>query len=632
MSNQLFYLYRSWGEQGYIHNISPKPELDLDYYAKKWEFARLEILSPKMSIAKASEFLNKLTKSTPGLVLQPESGPAPSLGLTGSPVFCQNQTPYAFKPGTCITANQVTSGKCEGILSGKYPGPEEYEVNRIRRLLAGRILLWEEVKARVSTGSGLSPCPWPLLDVLQVLYLTGSAYLMPGISYTAEGGFICNRCGRNNSIFRVSCADCGDECYQCEACLSMGASRTCTTLWAFPGDHGGLKSEPGKLIKAQLGFRLTQAQRDAAGQILKTVATEQALKTIAPEKVQKTGALEKDSRVLVWAACGAGKTEVSFGAIAYTLRQGGKVLFAIPRRDVVRELEPRLKQAFPDIKIMSLYGGSKDKYEEGDLILATTHQVIRYYRNFDLVVLDEVDAFPYRDSSMLHFAVERARKPKGKLVLMTATPEENFITEARSAGSGTVLVTIPSRHHGFPLPVPEIVVNKKIKLPPTGVISLPKGILELIFSSIDSDGCQLFLFVPQVGLAQRVAGFLREVLAADQNGQGIHFVHARDPNRDRKIQAFKNGYFPILVSTSIMERGVTISRCNVLVLMANQDHIFDSGTLIQMAGRAGRTTAYPGGKVWFVGDGISPAMKTAVRKIREMNNEAERRGYLVGRE
>lgn len=658
MSNPQFYLYRASGEQGDILNISHKPELDLNFYAKTYGFTSLEILSPKIPIAKALAMLSNSSFK----VNYPPSALRP------------NKSPYAFKPGTCLTAEKIKSNKGENNLPGRFPGPGEYEVSRVHQFLAGRILLWEEIKARVDYGSQLAledplasvPGPasglldhrWPLLDILQVLYLTGSARLMPGISYTANGGLVCNRCGQDKAIIRVGCPDCGEECYQCEECLSMGASRTCTPLWAFPGDcaqvvvgkHASAENHlelekvtkdaseitiagPGKLIRAQLSFPLTQAQRAAAKQVLETVVSEQGL------------------RVLVWAACGAGKTEVSFGAIAYTLRKGGKVLFAIPRRDVVRELEPRLKQAFPDIKIISLYGGSEDKYVEGELVLATTHQVIRYCRNFDLVILDEVDAFPYRDSAMLHFAVERARRPEGKLVLMTATPEEKLLEEARSVGGGTVLVTIPARHHGFPLPEPEIVVDKKIRVPRAGSISLPKQVLELIYSSVVADGCQLFLFVPRVALAQRVAEYLREAPAAEPYGpewsaepyrqgwssepyrldwgRGIHFVHARDPHRDRKIQAFKDRKFPVLVSTSIMERGITVSRCNVLVLMANRDQVFDAGTLVQMAGRAGRTTDYPEGRVWFVGDGISPAMKIAVQKIREMNTEAQRRGYLV---
>ncbi|MFZ3171736.1 MAG: DEAD/DEAH box helicase family protein [Carboxydocellales bacterium] len=655
LSNPRYYLYRSWGKQEEVFNISPKPELDLDFYAKKWGFSRLEILSPKLAIANAAQLLDRINKGIDSSNTHTENLLSPSIGSSTSLQRLESNNPFAFKPGSCLTTEQ---------LSGNYPEINSSEVSNIHRLLAGRILLWEEVMAKISNyfqgeqvpsittpspGSRSSPLKWPLVDILQVLYLEGLAQLMPGIGYTDKGGLICNRCGQDRNILRVMCPECGEECYQCEACISMGRSRTCTTLWGFPGINKSLELRTTQFIRAQLDFRLTQAQRDAASEVLKTVATDQTKKTAkveyllkdVSEQLEKRFTINKGSRVLVWAACGAGKTEVSFGAIAYTLNTGGKVLFAIPRRDVVQELEPRLKQAFPGLKIIVLYGGSEDKYAEGDLVLATTHQVIRYYQNFDLVVLDEVDAFPYKDCIMLHFALERAKKLAGKLILMTATPEEKLLAELNSPKAGMTLVTIPSRHHGFPLPCPDIVIDKKLRLPQTGALFLPIAVLELVFTSVVIDKYQLFIFVPKVDLAQRVAEYLNKALPDSRYGQkwttivsselnqGIHFVHAKDPNRDQKVQAFKARKFPVLVCTSIMERGITIDGCNVIVLMANQEYVFDSGTLIQMAGRAGRTTANPEGKVWFVGNSISPAMKSAVERIKAMNNVAWSMGYIT---
>ena len=47
-----------------------------------------------------------------------------------------------------------------------------------------------------------------------------------------------------------------------------------------------------------------------------------------------------------------------------------------------------------------------------------------------------------------------------------------------------------------------------------------------------------------------------------------------------------------------------------------------------MAGRAGRTTEYPDGRVWFIGSRITPAMREAVKWINKMNKEAAEQGYL----
>jgi len=108
----------------------------------------------------------------------------------------------------------------------------------------------------------------------------------------------------------------------------------------------------------------------------------------------------------------------------------------------------------------------------------------------------------------------------------------------------------------------------------------------------------------------------------------LRFSHARDAQRDRKRDDFKNGKFPLFVTTTIMERGITVKKANVLVLEADREQVFDEGTLIQMAGRAGRSAEYPQGEVVFAGKTISDAMRNARKKIIFLNRTAREQGYL----
>src|SRR5690606_3464557 len=93
---------------------------------------------------------------------------------------------------------------------------------------------------------------------------------------------------------------------------------------------------------------------------------------------------------LIWAVTGAGKTEMMYPLVAAARMRGGKVLIATPRKDVVLELQPRVGQAFRGERIAALYGGSRQRWDEADIVIATTHQLLRYEAGFDLVVLDEV--------------------------------------------------------------------------------------------------------------------------------------------------------------------------------------------------------------------------------------------------
>ncbi|WP_338135944.1 hypothetical protein [Paenibacillus thiaminolyticus] len=83
-----------------------------------------------------------------------------------------------------------------------------------------------------------------------------------------------------------------------------------------------------------------------------------------------------------------------FPLIEDALLHGGRALVATPRRDVVLELKPRIEKAFPAERVVTLYGGSPERWGEGRITLATTHQLLRFDRAFDLVIIDELDALP----------------------------------------------------------------------------------------------------------------------------------------------------------------------------------------------------------------------------------------------
>ncbi|MCW1007072.1 DNA/RNA helicase, partial [Streptococcus anginosus] len=83
-----------------------------------------------------------------------------------------------------------------------------------------------------------------------------------------------------------------------------------------------------------------------------------------------------------------------FPLVDYALRQGQRIALATPRVDVCNELFPRFQAAFPDIDILLLHGKVDHPYRLSPLTIASTHQLLRFYQAFDLLIVDEVDAFP----------------------------------------------------------------------------------------------------------------------------------------------------------------------------------------------------------------------------------------------
>ncbi|MGL6299343.1 hypothetical protein ACR31S_01210 [Streptococcus iniae] len=55
-----------------------------------------------------------------------------------------------------------------------------------------------------------------------------------------------------------------------------------------------------------------------------------------------------------------------------------------------------------------------ESYQRNPIIIATTHQLLKFYRAFDLIIIDEVDAFPFVNNKMLNQALENALAPSGK--------------------------------------------------------------------------------------------------------------------------------------------------------------------------------------------------------------------------
>lgn len=193
----------------------------------------------------------------------------------------------------------------------------------------------------------------------------------------------CRRCG-SGATGRTPCAACGlSGCAYCEACLALGRSRACALL---------VRSAPLPAVRCTAGpdptvaarrWGLSAAQAEAAGAALGFLA----------ERRQRS-ASPGPERFLLWAVTGAGKTEMIFPLLEAALGAGGRALVASPRRDVVLELAPRLARAFPGERLAVLYGGSAERWSDARLILATTHQLLRFYHSFDLVIIDELDAFP----------------------------------------------------------------------------------------------------------------------------------------------------------------------------------------------------------------------------------------------
>lgn len=309
-------------------------------------------------------------------------------------------------------------------------------------------------------------------------------------------------------------------------------------------------------------------------------------------------ALENKKNVLIYAVCGAGKTEIVYESMAHFLSKGLQVGFCIPRKDVVIELEPRIREVFPNVEITSVYGGHNDKLT-GDIILLTTHQLFRYVNYFDLLIIDETDAFPFSNNEVLKNIFTNSIR--GNYIMMSATPLE-WMKKKIKEENGEIFMLM-KRHHGHRLIVPQIKIYPFFQF--LFVID------RLLIFKKEKKPC--LIFCPTIEEAERLFSLLKIFLP------NIRCVHSKKVDREYIIKDFKEGKYLFLVTTSVLERGITIK--NLQVIVYNSSHsIYNTETLIQISGRVGRKTDAYTGEVLFFAKKPTPFMKEAVDKINEAND------------
>ena len=300
--------------------------------------------------------------------------------------------------------------------------------------------------------------------------------------------------------------------------------------------------------------------------------------------------------VLLEAVCGAGKTEIVFEMISDALSAGKKVGMAIARRQVVLEIADRLAKAFVHLKVIPVCQGHTSDVR-GDLIVCTTHQLYRYRGYFDVLILDEPDAFPFKNDSVLHGIARNSCH--GSFVYLTATPDD-----ALKNDESLRRLYLSKRPHGHDLCVPQAVYGPESYLVLRGIMWLFEEVRK---------GHKIMLFV-----GNRKTGrlFHRLLSAAVSCG----YVSSDTVDKDEVIADFRNGKYRICVCTSVLERGITIADVQVLVWRADSG-VFDEAALTQISGRVGRSKDYPTGRCLFLCGSRQRSIDGCISSIMKANDD-----------
>ena len=120
----------------------------------------------------------------------------------------------------------------------------------------------------------------------------------------------CNRCGNSKHYLfgKIPCERCKTTHAYCRKCIEMGRVLMCESLYEWSGPNADWE----KYVHAcTWQGELTALQQKAADRIVEALD-------------------KKEKELLVWAVCGAGKTEMLFPGMSEAFQQGKRICLATP--------------------------------------------------------------------------------------------------------------------------------------------------------------------------------------------------------------------------------------------------------------------------------------------------------------
>lgn len=360
---------------------------------------------------------------------------------------------------------------------------------------------------------------------------------------------LCKRCLNRNRFYFKKCYI-HDNCFICVKCEQFNQVHTSNYI------SKKLEFIP-CVANYNIPYLLSMNQLSASQKIIKALAFK---------------------NIFINAVCGCGKTELLFPIIKHYLNTNKAIVIIIPRQVLLIELAKRISLAF-NIDVGLIY--QKSKCTKAVLFMMTPQQLLNYKNQVDLLIIDEVDAFPVHNNQVLENAFTQCLNKNGKIIKMSATP--------LAISKSYYTITLYNRYHNYLLPIPIIIKDFK-------GIDFSKNWI-LFFSSIHS-------------LNEFSKSFAYKHL----------IIHSKIDDFDKTIEKFPDTN--IILSTTILERGVTFKDVNVLVYNASHP-TFSLNVLIQIAGRVNRHHDIQTNKVYYLDNTMSLAMIKSIKHLKEMNRRAK---------
>lgn len=459
--------------------------------------------------------------------------------------------------------------KIEGISKHITMGikiPPSEEIAKIEECITGKVV---SVRKLIEMKDEFLLTEQKMMDIIQTLYCERRIRIISGVRKKRSTN-ICSFCEKK-------------PCNEC----SLGFKSDDVLLYA--ADNYNIRSPRSIGYKKQ---KMSESQNKAA------------------LGIRDFACSSKKNSAILWCVPGGFEYNVLGEALAYFLKNGGKILY-ITSPSLVLETELGLKNLIDGGNISSVNKNLLN-FKDIDIVICSYNDYPCFHKAFDFVIYDERLSFIEKPLKNMLLISNRAVKEKGKLLNITCSPE--FKNKARGAHTPE-LITIPVTYMRCPIPEPLIVVSRLLKE------NIPQIVIDTIKWSLD-DNVKIIIFVPNEEGLLKVYNNLINVGGVQR--ECIGFSNSKDKASLIKL---RNKEVQIIISADFSDAKHVIEDVNVVVMYAD-DVRYNRATLIYMASMAAFHTKKKCGQVIFATATDTEDVSSSKERIRGINKIAWENGYM----
>lgn len=553
-----YVIYCAHTSQGDIINMTHNPYIDYAFIKESHDIYGFEILTPDLDISRVNYIMRSMNK---------EPGPVRHLLLRNIRSSSGLKMEHMKKAMLELGINYPR--KFRHIINGENLGHME-TVYALHSLLKGRIMDYCELDELIKCeGIFLED---NVYDMLQILYLKRHIDIIPSIRIDKPWRkYTCRHCEEE---IHAGALNAGSRCPACGSYIDFEEP-----LFAcgIKSEHGGCIS-----IKYKAYKKLTLYQDRAV--------------------MELSSFLDNDrDECLLWTVPGAEDINITSNVTRDVLARGGRVGIGVSCSDDGKDYCSVINETFPNTPYVFHEGpGLVNKY---DITILNCKDIRRYYKSFDLIILNECPVYPMGNTDTGYILARRALKEKGKIIHATSVPDFHIYNRAIK---GTIkLITVPLRKHGKPSPEPRILTYKALA---SGISFIPGAVLDFILWSIN-EKVRVRIIVPEHSMISELRYALLNCGEVKEE-----WLDCQNPG--------------ILIATLPLRLINVEEEENIIVFMADDNTVFDEKNLLKAAAIPGRYYSYKSGEVIFVGARESDEMYNTRMMLRSINKSAWEMGYL----